>query len=94
MFLLWYLLNPPAAWLSNHHIMWTQTAKFIFLSCMSGLMYVNCARFPLCLYMTKLKHETLLSFLYMYMKCFVRTLTGWAPTKIERRSNDVTKFNL
>ena len=66
MFLLWCLLNPPAAWLSTHHITWTQTAKFIFLSYMSGLMYVNCARFPLCLYMTKLKHETLLAFLYIY----------------------------
>ena len=40
MFLPWCLLNPPAAWLSKHHITWTPTAEFIFLSYMSGLMYV------------------------------------------------------
>ena len=40
MFLPWCLLNPPAAWLSKHHITWTPMAEFIFLSYMSGLMYV------------------------------------------------------
>ena len=76
----------------SHHV---DTNGKVYLPFLHEWSYVcELCEIPVMPLYDETKHETLLSFLYMYMKGFVRTLTGWAPTKIERRSDDVTKFNL